>query len=95
MKMKSFAVLATSGLMAALFAYAMPAIAEDATSSGQSMQAQPSDNNAQNPSSNAPQGSGSSSQSDTNIGSPNSPSNPSSTDENAPEKDSATGDDDY
>ena len=89
MKMKSFAILATSGLLAAGLSYGVPALADDTSTSGQSMQqSSPSDNNAQNPSTDTSQGNSSSSDMNNNSGTSN-------TDEGTPERDSATGDDDY
>jgi len=88
MKMKSFAILATSGLLAATFAYAVPALADDTT--GQSMQqSSPSDNSMQNQSNDNSQAGSSSSTDMNNSGSTT------NTDEGTPERDSATGDDDY
>jgi hypothetical protein len=85
MKMKSLAMLAMSGLLAASFAYVAPAMADDMSNSGQSTQA-PSDNTQNNvgatPSDNSMGGN-----SNSNTG------NTGSTDEGSP--DTATGDDDY
>ena len=89
MKMKSIAIFAISGLLAASCAYIAPAFADDTTpSAGQSMQ-MPADNNSSssmpNQNSSAPptaQGGG-----DMNN------NNSSTTDEGSP--DTATGDDDY
>jgi hypothetical protein len=93
MKMKSFAMLAMSGLLATSFGYVAKAMAEgDASSNnGQSMQTVPSDNNMQNPGSSSQNNSGSSS--DMNNNSNNNGSSSSGTDEGSP--DTATGDDDY
>lgn len=95
MNIKSFAMLAMSGLLAASCAYIAPAMADDTStpSSGQSMQA-PADNSAQ--SGNGMQNNGSSQgdmNSNNNGGSNSSGSSSSSSDEGSP--DTATGDDDY
>lgn len=96
MKMKSFAMLAMSGLLTASIAYVAPAMADDLTNSGQSMQA-PSDNSTQNqnnagsaPSDNMNNNTGTSpndNMNNNNNGSSN------SSDQGSP--DTATGDDDY
>jgi hypothetical protein len=97
MKMKSFAVLAMSGLLTAAFAYSVPALADD-TSTGQSMQSTSpaSTDNSQGQSGNA------STDNSMNGTTTNSGDNTSSTgtgtttgtgDEGNP--DTATGDDDY
>ena len=81
MKMKSFAALAMSGLLAASFAYVAPAMADDmSNSNGMSSMPAPSDNgmpNSGNPTETSPS-------SMNNVG---------SSDEGTP--DTATGDDDY
>ena len=93
MKIKSFAMLAMSGLVAASFAYIAPAMADDSSNMGgttdQSTQAAPSqstpsDNNMQNQNN-------SGSSSDMNSGS----SSSSSTGSDEASPDTATGDDDY
>ena len=90
MKMKSFAMIALSGLLAASFTYVSPAMADDANtnSNGQSMQSAPSDNGTP-----SQQGDSSSSSETTNNSNTGSSSNTGSTDEGSP--DTATGDDDY
>lgn len=89
MKMKSFAMLAMSGLLTASFAYIAPAMAEDTSNVGQAMDA-PSDNGMQqndmNQNNDMTQNNPSGDMSNTN--------NPgSSNDSGMP--DTATGDDDY
>ena len=79
MKMKSLAILALSGVLAASVAYIAPAIADD--TSGHSMQ-NPSDNNMQN-----------SGSTDNTMNNASDPSNIGSPDQGSP--DTATGDDDY
>lgn len=86
MKMKSLAMLAISGALAASFAYVAPAMADDTSNNGQSMQA-PSDNGMQN---NSSQNTGSS-PSDNSMN--NNSNSTSGSDEGSP--DTATGDDDY
>jgi hypothetical protein len=91
MKMKSFAMLALSGLLTASLAYIAPAMAEDMNNNGSTMQQAPSDTNS---------GAGSSQGSD-NMGGSNDQNNSggaagsqgSSSDQGSP--DTATGDDDY
>lgn len=83
MKIKSFAVLAMSGLLATSFAYVAPAMADDMSNSG-SMQA-PSDSS--NMANNTQGGVTPTDMSPNNMG------NVGSTDEGSP--DTATGDDDY
>lgn len=81
MKMKSFAALAISGLLAISFAYAAPAMADDmSNNNGMSSMPAPSDNDM--PTSGNP--TDTSAATNSNIG---------STDEGTP--DTATGDDDY
>ena len=99
MKMKSFAMLAMSGLMATSIAYVAPAMAEDDTGSngGQSMQT-PSDNGMQNPGGNNQNNPGSLNDSSSDNSNDMNNSNnmggsSNSTDEGSP--DTATGDDDY
>jgi hypothetical protein len=95
MKVKSFAILATSSLLAAAFTYAVPALADDMAPSAQEMQQSLADNSSTttqnaNPTQNDLN-------SNTNSATSNSAANnqPTITDEAAPERDSATGDDDY
>ncbi len=82
MRMKSFAILAMTGLTAASLAYVAPAMADN----GSSMQAPSSDSTS------TQNGSGTSQGSDNSMGSDNSSSSGSS-DQGSP--DTATGDDDY
>ena len=89
MKMKSFAMLAVSGFLAASCAYIAPAMADDMSDNGQQMQAAPSDMQS---------GAGDNMSSNNNLamGSSNSMSSGNSsggTDQASP--DTATGDDDY
>lgn len=87
MKMKSFAMVAMSGLLAASFAYVAPAMADDAIDAGQSAQTG-TDNTMQN---------------QTPAAMPSNNSAPTSADMNASgggnadegSPDTATGDDDY
>lgn len=83
MKMKSFAMIAVSGLLSASFAFAAPATADDSATAEQSMTTL-SDNSMQNQNS--------SQQNNTNSAFDVS-SNTNTTDEGSP--DQATGDDDY
>ncbi len=89
MKMKSLAILAMSGvLLAASVAYVAPAMADDTSNAGQSMQQTPS----QAPSSDNSMQNQGQDQSQSNTGSQGDMNNNSS-DQGSP--DTATGDDDY
>ena len=97
MRMKSFAMLAMSGLLAASLVYVAPAVADDNTSGNTgATQAAPADNSTQNQN-NATSGNiGSDNSGMSGTQSPsdnNSNSSGSSSDEGSP--DQATGDDDY
>lgn len=114
MKMKSFALLAASGLLATTFAYAAaPATADDAAFGAQSTQQNTlsdnigqsvpqntlSDNssmqnNMQNPNTDNSQ-TNSTPSTDTNSSDATNSSGANSSDAGTPERDSATGDDDY
>lgn len=90
MKMKSLAMLAMSGFVAASVAYVAPALADDA-STGQAMQS-PADNAMQSPGDN---NGGQSGNAQNNVGSAQDMSSPSSNSDDAGSPDTATGDDDY
>lgn len=90
MKMKSFAMLAMSGLLTASFAYIAPAMADDAGGGNQSMPA-PSDNGMQNQSNDM--SNMNNNPSNDNMNNPNNSTSGSSSDSGMP--DTATGDDDY
>jgi hypothetical protein len=96
MKMKSFAVLALSGLLTASFVYVAPAMAQDMNNNGSTMQA-PSDNTGNSSAAGMSQGNGSeqgaASATDQNGTNGSNGTNPGSTDQGSP--DTATGDDDY
>lgn len=83
MKMKSFAMLALVALLTASFAYIAPALADDVTNNGQTMEP-PTDNGAENDMNQ-----------NNNLGDGmnNPSSNSASSDTGMP--DTATGDDDY
>ncbi len=93
MKMKSFAVLAFSGLIAASIANIAPAMADDmSNSNGQTMQTPPDDNvqNQNSPTTTPPTDS---MNNNSNPGNNNNGNTGSTTDQGSP--DTATGDDDY
>jgi hypothetical protein len=90
MKMKSFAMLALSGLLTASLAYIAPAMAEDMNNNGSTMQA-PSDTNSGASSSQGSDNTGGSSSDQNSSGGAGSQG--SSSDQGSP--DTATGDDDY
>lgn len=89
MNMKSFAMFAMSGLLAASFAYVAPAMAQSST--GSSMQQPAPSDNSQN--SGSQNGSGTSQGSDNSMNNDNTNNSNSSSDQGSP--DTATGDDDY
>jgi len=92
MNMKSFAMLAMSGLLVTSFAYIAPAMADDAGNNGQSMQQPtPSDNGMQDQNGGSQNGSSANQGSDNTMNNDSGSSN--SVDQGSP--DTATGDDDY
>jgi hypothetical protein len=90
MKMKSFAMFAMTGLLAASCVYIAPAMADDMNNGGQPTQAAPSDQ-ASVPSD--MQNGGAMSQGSDNTGGNNNSGSNNNTDQASP--DTATGDDDY
>lgn len=92
MKMKSFALLAVSGLLASALGYAVPAMADDMSSGGTSMQATtPSTTDTQNQNNAAAPAPSNDNSSNSSTENPTSGS--SSSDEGNP--DTPSGDDDY
>ena len=86
MKIKSFAMVAVSSLLAASLAYVAPAMADDSTGSSdnnQTMQSTPSDNTGANNTGSSP----------SDMGGANSGGSQSTDEGGSP--DTATGDDDY